>query len=184
MLLALFALHRLTVFPDLRFVGTIWRRDVYFGIAAITLIYAAATIYAISVGQPREIVMVTLYNAKTTTQNAIMVASLLVLPPIVEEVAFRHFLLSTLPYKLGRSVSIVAVVATAAFFAYEHPGYQYLSTDLLLFAVGCVLAVARIRSDGMVLPMALHSLAIAPRLGNRPALGPSAQLKRGRKRAS
>ncbi|WP_334070733.1 CPBP family intramembrane glutamic endopeptidase [Burkholderia ambifaria] len=162
LLLALFAAHRRWCFPDIRFIGDIRRQHVVQGIAAVSAIYLAAYATTLWLGQPREVTMATLYDHKTPTQIAVMVACLLLLPPAVEELAFRHFLLSILPFKRNRWVAAVAVVATATFFSYQHhTSYQFMTTFLALFALGLVFALARIRSDGLVLPISLHAYAIA-----------------------
>lgn len=160
LLLTLFALHRWGCFPDLRFVGILRRRDVRWGILAVSVLYLSAYGVALLAGQPREPVMVQLYWLKTPVEIAVMVVSLLVLPPIVEELAFRHFLLSVLPFRANRAIAVIAAVATAVFFSWVH-SYDYLTTYLLLFGLGIVFATARIRSNGMLLPIALHSYAVA-----------------------
>lgn len=162
LLLALFAAHRRWCYPDIRFVGNIRRAHVMHGMVAVSAIYLMTYGAALWLGQPREISMATLYDHKTPVEIALMVVCLLVLPPLAEELAFRHFLLSLVPYKANGWVAGVAVVATAAFFSYQHHGsYQYLSTFLALFALGLVFAMARIRTDGLALPVGLHAYAIA-----------------------
>jgi membrane protease YdiL (CAAX protease family) len=160
LMLGLFAAHKRIVYPDLRFIGTISGREAMRWIAVMTVIYLALYATTLWFGQPREPFMRGLYMARTPVQNAILIGSLLVLPPIVEEIAFRHFLLSVLPFRAGRKTAAVAILATAAFFALQHHAYMYVSTYLLLFAVGVVLALARIRSDGMLLPIGLHSYSV------------------------
>ena len=162
LLLALFAAHKHWCFPDIRIMGDIRRQHVMQGILAITAIYLAAYGTALWLGQPREVSMVILYDQKTPAQIAVMVVCLLILPPIVEELAFRHFLLSLLPFKASGWIATVAVVGTATFFSYQHhTSYQYATTFLALFALGLVFALARVRSDGLVLSVGLHAYAIA-----------------------
>ncbi|WP_434110104.1 CPBP family glutamic-type intramembrane protease [Paraburkholderia caffeinilytica] len=161
LMLALFALHKRFCFPDIHFVGNIRRKDVIRGMLAVSVLYIAAYSTAYCLGQPREAAMASLYSLKTPTQNVVMVISLLALPPIVEELTFRHFLLSTLPFKASRKIAIAAVVATAFLFSVQHRHYDYLTTYLLLFTLGVVFSRARIRTDGVVLPIALHSYAVA-----------------------
>lgn len=91
LLLALFAVHKRWCFPDIRFMGGIRRQHVVQGILAVSAIYLATYGTALWLGQPREVSMASLYDHKTPAQIAIMVACLLLLPPIVEELAFRHF---------------------------------------------------------------------------------------------
>ncbi|MBM2765047.1 CPBP family intramembrane glutamic endopeptidase [Burkholderia anthina] len=162
LLLALFAAHKRWYFPNIRFIGDIRHQHIVQGILAVSAIYLAAYGTALWLRQPREVSMTILYDHKTPAQIAVMVACLLLLPPIVEELAFRHFLLSLLPFKANRWIATVAVVGTATFFSYQHhTSYQYLTTFLTLFALGLVFALARIRSDGLALPISLHAYAIA-----------------------
>jgi|GEM_PF-2044781 len=161
LLLAMFAAHRRWCFPDIRFVGDLRAGLILRGVVAVSVIYLVVYGAALWLGQPREPIMVKLYDFKTPAQIAIMLASLLILPPIVEELAFRHFLLSVLPFKANGWIAGIAITGTAAFFAFQHTGYQYLTTFAGLFALGVVFALARIRSNGMVLPIGLHAYAVA-----------------------
>lgn len=156
----MFIVHRRTWFRDIRFVGEVCRRDLLTGIAMITLLYVIEAAVEYLMGQPRETKMVSLYQFKSTSQIVVLVASLLVLPPFVEELAFRHFLLSTLPFRANRVVGAIAIVATSLYFSYIH-GYQYWTTNVTIFLVGVTFGFARIRSNGMLLPIALHAYTIA-----------------------
>ncbi len=75
--------------------------------------------------------MVGLYQFKTNLQVAVLIVSLLLLPPIVEELAFRHFILSVLPFNASVRMSRAAVATMALFFVSAH-GYIYLSTNVLM----------------------------------------------------
>lgn len=160
LLLSLFALHRRFFYPDLRFVGNVRLIDVARGMLVVSSLYVVTYGVALYLRQPREPSMVMLYILKTPAENVVMVISLLVLPPIVEELAFRHFLLSVLPFKASHWIASIAMVTTALFFAFQHRQYVYVTSYLLLFALGVAFARARIRSGGMVLPIALHGYAI------------------------
>ena len=156
---SMFLLHK-RFFADIPFVGTCSRKSAVGGVIAVSAVYVATYVAAYLLGQPREPSMVSLYQFKTDTQLVVLVISLLVLPPIVEELAFRHFILSTLPFNASVSISRVAVTATALFFVYAH-GYIYLTTKLLIFAVAMIFGFARVRSGGLLLPIGLHAYAIA-----------------------
>lgn len=161
LLLAMFAGHKRWCFPDIRFVGDVRAGLVVQGLLAVTAIYLAVYGTALWLGQPREPTMAKLYDFKAPTQIAVMLVSLLILPPIVEELAFRHFLVSALPFKANGWIAGIAIIGTAAFFAFQHPHYKYVTTYAALFALGVVFALARIRSDGLVLPIGLHAYAVA-----------------------
>jgi len=161
LLLAMFFVHKRCCHPDIRFVGKVSANRVLQGVLAMTALYLICYAAALWLGQPREPAMIEIYSSKTPMQNAVMLVSLLILPPIVEELAFRHFLLSIVPFKKNAWIAAATIIVTAALFAVVHFHYKFLTTYLLLFAVGVVLALARIRSDGMVLPIGLHAYAIA-----------------------
>jgi membrane protease YdiL (CAAX protease family) len=159
-LAAVFFLQK-RLFSDLAFVGGFNRKDMLFGLCAITAIYTAAYAFTFLTGQPREPAMQALYLFKTPSQIFLMIGVLLLLPPIVEELLFRHVALSILPFHSGKVIAVLASLVSAVFFTLMHLHYEYLSTIILIFFVGLILCVARIKSQGLLLPMVLHSYAIA-----------------------
>lgn len=162
LLLAFFLAHKRWCYPDIRFIGDIRRQHLIHGILAVSTIYLTTYGAALLLGQPREVSMTYLYDFKTPVQVAVMVACLLLLPPVVEEVAFRHFLLSLFPFKANGWTALIAAIGTASFFSYQHRAiYQHPTTFLALFALGLVFAQVRIRSNGLALPIGLHAYAIA-----------------------
>jgi uncharacterized protein len=104
--------------------------------------------------------MVNLYQFKTDIQVVVLVVSLILLPPIVEELAFRHFILSAFPFNANVRVTWIAVIATALLFANVHQ-YIYPTTQVLMFAVAMIFGYARVQSGGLLLPIGLHAYAIA-----------------------
>jgi uncharacterized protein len=159
-LAGMFYVHRRLVFPDIQFVGSVNRRDVAVGVAMVTLVYLLGYGLALLSHQPREPIMAALFQSKTLLQIVVMIGSVLLLPPLVEELAFRHFLLSLFPFRANWRVATVAVCATALYFSHVH-AYQYWTTNMTIFLVGVIFGIARIRSNGMVLPTMLHAYAIA-----------------------
>jgi len=157
---AMFYVHRRVFFPDIQVVGTIKRPDIVAGVATITLIYLAGNALELLLQQPREQNMAGMFQSLTAFQIVVKTGALIVLPPIVEELAFRHFLLSFFPFRANSRIATLAVVATALYFSHVHT-YQYWTTDVTIFLVGVVFAIARIRSNGMVLSIMLHAYAIA-----------------------
>ncbi|MGO4392747.1 lysostaphin resistance A-like protein [Variovorax sp. M-6] len=161
-LLIAFAGHRKFCFPDIRFVGNVRAGQPLVSILAVSVIYLVGNGLALAIGQPREPSIVALFNHLTAPlQTVLVIGILMILPPIVEELTFRHFLLAVLPFKSSIRTARVAIVATALLFTLAHRDYQYLTSYALLFALGVVFARARIRSDGLGLPMALHAYAVA-----------------------
>ncbi|MGC8213188.1 CPBP family intramembrane glutamic endopeptidase [Ralstonia pseudosolanacearum] len=161
LLLGMFAAQQRWCFPDLRLTGDLRGGAVVSGIVIVTLLYLVDYGAALWMGQPREPRMVRLYDGLTSAQIAVMLVSMPILAPIVEELVFRHFLLSVLPFKKSGTIAGLAVVVTAALFSLVHKSaYIFPTTFVLLFALGVVFAVARIRTDGVALPMGLHAYAI------------------------
>ncbi len=87
-----------------------------------------------------------------------MIANVVILSPIVEEVAFRGILLGCL---LGRGAPPgVAAVGSSAAFAGMH--FQYTLIGLVpIFATGMFFAWLRIRTGGMAAPIVAHMAANA-----------------------
>lgn len=129
------------------------------GGGAIAALYLAAFAYRKVMDVPREAYMQLLYVGKSPTQVAVFLASVCILVPIAEELAFRYFLRGAFPYKRSNRWRSVAVVATSFIFTVGHMQYQHAVTLILMFLVACVLAEARIASGGLLVPIVLHSEA-------------------------
>ena len=121
--------------------------------------YALCGVAIAALGLPQEAFMAEFLAGLTGWQLAIKVASLIVLPPIAEELFFRHYLLRLFPYENSAAWKWIAIIVTSAIFAGIHIQYGNWTTVALLFACGCVLAIARINSGGLLVPILLHSLA-------------------------
>ncbi len=167
-LIVLFAIHKYFLFPDIRIIGTITRRNVLTGILAVSLVYVAVYSWGVALGQPQEHGMASLFALFGASQHnviqhiVIMTASLMILPPIIEELAFRHFLLSVFPYKASFVIELAGIIFCAVLFTIVHfADYRHMSTFVQLFALGVVFGFARTRTDGLFLPIILHSYAIA-----------------------
>ncbi|WP_333721429.1 type II CAAX endopeptidase family protein [Burkholderia cenocepacia] len=158
-LVAMLYVHR-RMLPDIQVLGNITRRDIVVGLATITLVYLAGNAVELLMRQPREANMAAMFQSLTAIQIVAKVGALLVLPPIVEELAFRHFLFSFFPFRANRRIATIAVCVTALLFAYAH-SYQYWTSIVTMILVGVIFAIARVRSNGIVLPIVLHAYAIA-----------------------
>ena len=155
----MFMMHKRLFFPDISFAGTFSRKSIVGGVVAVTILYLATYAAASLLGQPREPSMVNLYQFKTDMQVMVLLASLILLPPVVEELAFRHFILSTLPFNASAWICWVALTTTALLFVYLH-SYIYLTTNLLIFSLAMIFGFARVRSGGLLLPIVLHAYSI------------------------
>lgn len=161
LLIGMLLLHRALV-PSVGLLGRFTRTQACGGLAAVLAAYLASVGMAEFTGLGREMGMVLLGFGKTEFQFQIFIFTVLILPPIVEEIAFRHFVLGTLPYNRNRIVAVIAVVTSAGFFMHAHLGvYNYWTTHALMFALGVIFAVARLVSGGLLLPVMLHCFAVA-----------------------
>lgn len=151
--------------PHDSLLGTLKRRHVVIGLVSVLAAYALSIGGSISLGFGRELSMQGLGFGKSEPQYLLMVISLLILPPIVEEIAFRHFILGTLPFKRNFLVATVAVTLSSIFFMYAHlDRYDFWPTHALMFTLGVIFSVARIQAGGLLLPVILHSAAVATAL--------------------
>ena len=88
----------------------------------------------------------------------LLVGMVIILAPLGEELAFRHFLLNLFPF--GKPLwAGVAIVVTALAFASIHLQYTFKSTVVLLFVLALMLAYARVKTGGLLVPMAMHACA-------------------------
>ena len=154
-----FFIQKKAFFQELFLIGRFTRKDLAIGLSAVTILYVAVFTAAHYIGNPREPSMVSLYQFKTDYQVAVLLISILILPPIVEELLYRHFILTALPVFKDRFTAILAILLTAMLFAWVHK-YEYTLTYVSLFLVGIIFGVARVHSKGMLLPILLHSYAI------------------------
>lgn len=69
----------------------------------------------------------------TTTQLVVFLVALLVLPPMVEEMLYRHFFLSVIPFKRNAWLTALVVLVSAAAFTLAHRKYDYWTTYATLF---------------------------------------------------
>ena len=148
--------------PHDRLLGTVKRRYLVIGLVSVLAAYAASIGGSIFLGFGRELSMQGLGFGKSEPQYLLMIISLLILPPIVEEIAFRHFILGMLPFKHNLLVATVAVTLSSILFMYAHLGrYDYWPTHALMLTLGVIFSVARIQTGGLLLPVVLHSAAVA-----------------------
>ncbi|OAB50905.1 CPBP family intramembrane glutamic endopeptidase [Pseudomonas thivervalensis] len=144
--------------------GTPWRghsigKPLQWGAIGIVGAYLLFGVAVFVLGLPREVFMAELLDGLNRWQTAIKIASLIVLPPIAEELFFRHYLFRLFPYENSRAWTWVAIIVTSAVFAGMHIQYGNWITVVLIFACGGVFAIARVVSGGLLVPVLLHSLA-------------------------
>lgn len=164
MLVALLLIHRRLV-PGISIAGNIKLKHLAIGSAAVLTTYLVCLAAVLTLGLGREITMILLAVGRTETQQMIMISMLFVFPPIVEEIAFRHFILGSIPYRRNLLWSFLAITGSAiAFMAAHFLAYDLWTTHVAMFTLGVIFAVARIVTGGLLLPMLLHSLAVGTAL--------------------
>lgn len=160
-LVGLFCVDRWFLRPHMAFVGTMSKPLVLTTGGAVLATYLAAHGVAWLLGLPREPSMQTLFRFQTTpVQHIVVVASLLVLVPIAEELLYRHFVLSVFPWQNNAWWAFAGVLASAGLFTAIHDHYVYWTTYATLFLFAFIVGVARVASGGLALPVLLHLFAV------------------------
>lgn len=139
--------------------GTITPRSFAIGAASVSIIYVAIHLLIYKLDIPQEWIMSILYVGKTPLEVAMMLAAVITIVPIIEELLLRHFIISSIPFDSGKLSAFAAVIMSAAFFSWLHHAYENWTTFLTIFLLGVVLGHARIKSGGLALPIILHSYA-------------------------
>lgn len=161
-LMVLFLLDRIYVRQGVRFIGDIDKTLMIFCLAAVLFLYLAAHGIGLVFGYSREQYMQDVYqHQETLFQMVVFLISLAVLVPIVEELVFRHFILSVIPFEKNIWLAVLTILASSVVFALLHQQYELWTTYATLFGFAVVAGVARVMSRGMLLPILLHAFAIA-----------------------
>lgn len=83
----------------------------------------------------------------------------LIMAPVAEEILFRGLIPEASRCVIGERYGLwVGIIFSAVLFAMSHTQYD-LPTQASFILLSLVLGYARIKSDGLLLPMLLHSLA-------------------------
>lgn len=83
---------------------------------------------------------------------------IVVAAPVFEEVIFRGLLYRVFEFGRGRAAVAVQITLSATAFAAFHVAYWQTLALALVFVAGVIFAIARVRSGGILLPIALHVL--------------------------
>ena len=128
------------------------------GVPLIVVAYVVTTFLDVTLEFGREPFMAKLLSQFSTAQIILFFSMLVVLPPLSEELLYRHFLIRLFP-NTKRYWQLIAVVAMAALFTVTHAQYQNWPSFLLLGCLGALLGAARITTGGLAAPVLLHSFA-------------------------
>lgn len=133
-------------------------RNLLLFVPLVLLVYLVCESLGIALGFPREDFMVNLFSGMSLPEQILCTLLIVTLPPISEELLYRHFLIRLFPLN-HRIWKWVAVIVTAGIFTLVHSQYSNWTTFLLLASLGVLLALARIRTGGLAVPILMHSSA-------------------------
>jgi membrane protease YdiL (CAAX protease family) len=97
-------------------------KALWLGLTSVVVVYLLAYNYAVLVDQPAEPFMLqfmTLLGAGSLADRVLLTSMVIVLAPLGEELAFRHFLLNLFPFRKPLW-AVVAIVVSALAFAAIH----------------------------------------------------------------
>lgn len=153
----LLVVHKYLFCKNIKIIGDFKFKYLLIGIISLSIGLAVITLIELLLKQPIEPSMkgVNLFSLPIS-----IVLSLLLLVPIYEEIFFRHFILATLPFKINKWLTVLVISITSLLFCIVHKQYIYLTTYLWLFFVSIVYCLVRINSNGLLLPILLHSYTI------------------------
>ena len=146
-----------TIWPSLT-----WRfsqRDWMIGSVLVLAVYLAGFAASNLLGNPQEPRMATLFSGLTGLESAALIAVVVIVAPIGEELAFRHFMQGALTYRETTLWHWIAVTLTAIMFTGLHSSYHYKTTLATVFTLALVLGWMRFRSKSIVLLVLLHGQA-------------------------
>ncbi|MGG5288914.1 CPBP family intramembrane glutamic endopeptidase [Pseudomonas shirazensis] len=139
--------------------GQHWRRPLLFGLIAMVGVYTLCALLMYLLQIPRESFMVHFYDGLSPARIALLCLTLVLFPPVAEELLFRHYVMRVFPLDRGRFWQWTAIVVSTLVFAALHNQYDNLITLITLVAVGLILAIARVASGGLLVPVLLHAAA-------------------------
>ena len=129
-------------------------RSLAFWLAATGLLIVAGDLLTHAMG--RDIVPEFMYDAwRTAGVLPLLWVALIVMAPLVEETFFRGFLFVGLRHSPMGDVG--TVLLTSAVWAAIHTQYDFYQISTI-FVGGIVLGVARIRTNSLYVPMAMHAM--------------------------
>ncbi|MFJ3010901.1 lysostaphin resistance A-like protein [Pseudomonas fluorescens] len=133
----------------------------WLGLASVALLYVTSYAFSKWIGQPPEPFMQQFMNALKTGSiynSGILLFLILVLAPLGEELAFRHFLINLFAFK-KTFWRYTAILFSAVLFTAIHWQYSFKTTFVSLFVLALMLAIARLATGGLMLPMIMHAFA-------------------------
>lgn len=124
----------------------------------VLVIYVVGTSLDIGLGYGRETFMVSFLGGLSTLEKVLCLVMLLALPPISEELLYRHFLMRLFPLN-SQVWGWVAILSTSSLFMLMHSQYTHWPSFAVIGALAVLFSYARIRTGGILVPVLLHSFA-------------------------
>ena len=144
--------------PTPTLIGHFNPRDVARGIGLVLLIQGLAAAISLWLDMAPEAFMSSLYDGKSLFQSIVMVVCVLIWAPIIEELAFRHFLIARIDDQTrGWRVGLLVTFSALCFAGLHMFQYHHTLTFTALLGWGLVLGYYRWRTGGLLLPMLLHA---------------------------
>lgn len=130
-----------------------FRLDVFFTLFSLIMIIQLFVPYLLAVRKTEEWMISQMSFSGTILW--IKIFSSVFLVPVYEEIVFRGCLFNSFKLWFHDNIYIPAIV-TSVIISALHLQYTYFRTFLMLFLVSLVLISAKIKSNGLLMPILLH----------------------------
>ncbi|MDN7383112.1 CPBP family intramembrane metalloprotease, partial [Escherichia coli] len=130
-----------------------FRLDVFFTLFSLIMIIQLFVPYLLAVRKTEEWMI-----SQMSFSGAILwinIFSSVLLVPVYEEIVFRGCLFNSFKFWFNDNIYTSAIV-TSVIFSALHLQYTDFHTFLMLFLVSLVLISAKIKSNGLLMPILLH----------------------------
>jgi membrane protease YdiL (CAAX protease family) len=130
------------------------------GLVVVKWLFGISIFYGIFVMLPAAIATQTGFSVPAPKPALPFFISIVMVAPILEEVIFRGFMMAGLLHsraKVAGTIFLTTVIWTAAHLRNQVDWVSDLHGLGIIFCFGTILAVARIRSNSLILPLILHS---------------------------
>lgn len=135
------------------------RRIALYFVGAVVGLYASFALISWALEIPPEPFMMALMSETNIGSWIFLLMVTILVAPIAEELMFRGIILGIFSFKNTLGWRLFAVFLSAAFFVSLHIQYEHIITFILLILLSLMLGAARIISNGLFLPVAMHSVA-------------------------
>lgn len=161
--IVIYAIYRLFLYGDKLFVANINLRYTTALFVSIFLLYLISALFFqyenFTLQVSKE------FYESDLKHHILFVMAFMIVVPVVEEVCFRGvimgFFLKESLIKNEKIKIAIALILPSVMFTLLHTQYEYIWTYIQLFIFSLIVSVARLLSNGILLPIALHSFAIA-----------------------